>query len=109
MHCWSGSAEDAARSVALGLYLGIGGVLTFRNRGGLAESVVSTPRDRLLLETDAPYLAPVPHRGKRNEPSYLPLIAREVGALTGMSAADVEALTDRNADMLFPRLSGVAG
>ena len=108
MHCWSGSAEDAARSVSLGLYIGVGGVVTFKNRGDLARSVVCTPRDRLLIETDAPYLAPAPYRGKRNEPAYLPLIAQELGALTGLSAVEVGALTDGNADRLFTRMSAAA-
>ncbi|MBP6311071.1 MAG: TatD family hydrolase [Flavobacteriales bacterium] len=100
-HCFTGTPEQAARVVALGgFYLGIGGVITFPN-GGLAETMAVVGPDHCVLETDAPYLAPVPHRGKRNESSYIPLIAAKLASATGRSIEDIEALTTTNAERLF--------
>lgn len=106
MHCWSGSVDEARRYVGLGLHLGIGGVVTFKKSDDLREVVRSAPPERLVLETDAPYLAPVPYRGRRNEPGYLQYVADAVGLALDMSAADVAALTDGNALSLYPRLAG---
>ncbi|MFZ1333593.1 MAG: TatD family hydrolase [Flavobacteriales bacterium] len=100
-HCFTGTPEQAARVVALGgFYLGIGGVITFPN-GGLAETMAVVGPEHCVLETDAPYLAPVPHRGKRNESSYIPLIAAKLASATGRSIEDIEALTTTNAERLF--------
>jgi TatD DNase family protein len=96
MHCWSGTAEEARRARGLGLLLGIGGVVTYPKAGELPEAVVECPLGGLVLETDCPYLPPVPHRGKRNEPAYLPLIAARVAALKGVSVGEV-ALSTREA------------
>ena len=99
-HCFTGGVEQARRAVDLGFYLGIGGVATFKN-GGLEPVIRSAPPERLLLETDSPYLAPSPHRGKRNESSYLPLIAKKIGDLRGLEATAVATLTTDNARQLF--------
>ncbi len=101
VHCWSGTPEDAVRAVACGMHLGFTGIVTFKDAGPIRESARAIPLDRLLIETDAPYLAPLPHRGKRNEPAYLPLVARAVADARGMSAAEVAALTTANAEALF--------
>ncbi|MDZ4714694.1 MAG: TatD family hydrolase [Cytophagales bacterium] len=99
-HCFSGSIEQAKTIMGMGFYLGIGGVATFKN-GGLDAVLPSLPLDKLVLETDSPYLAPVPHRGKRNEPSYLELIAARVAALMGLRVEDLQEATTRNASNLF--------
>lgn len=99
-HCFSGTAEQAKRVVELKFYLGIGGVSTFKN-GGLATILPEINLDDLLLETDCPYLAPVPHRGKRNEPAYLPLIAQRVADIKKTAVAEVANITTRNTRSLF--------
>ncbi|PJJ59588.1 TatD family hydrolase [Hymenobacter chitinivorans] len=99
-HCFSGSPEEAARVLRLGFKLGIGGVATFKN-GGADKFLPDIALEHLLLETDCPYLAPVPHRGKRNEPSYLPLIARRVAELLRKDPAEIAEATTRNAQALF--------
>lgn len=99
-HCFTGSVAQAERVIALGFYLGIGGVATFKN-GGLAPVIEQVERDRLLLETDAPYLAPVPYRGKRNESSYLPKVADKIAELWKTSVEEVGRQTTANAWQLF--------
>ncbi len=99
-HCFTGDLTQAGRAVDLGFYLGIGGVATFKN-GGLEEVIRQTDRNRIVLETDAPYLAPTPHRGKRNETAYLPLIAKRIADLWESSPAEVGAVTSANARQLF--------
>lgn len=101
MHCWSGTVEEAQRARELGFLLGVGGVLTYKKPGDLATVVAETPLESLVLETDAPYLTPAPHRGKRNEPGYLPLIARRVAELQGISEEEARAATRENARRLF--------
>ncbi|MBI3909701.1 MAG: TatD family hydrolase [Armatimonadetes bacterium] len=103
-HCWSGGAEEARRAVDLGFCLGIGGVVTFKNARDLHAIAAQAPGDRLVLETDAPYLAPTPHRGRRNEPAYLTLVAARVAELRGTPVATLAAATTANAGRLFPRL-----
>lgn len=101
MHAYAGSYETFLRLQRYGDWsLGIGGVVTFRN-AKLAEVVRQTPLDRLVLETDAPYLTPVPHRGERNESTYIPLIAAKVAELKGLAPDEVAAVTTRNAERLF--------
>ncbi|HUN01781.1 MAG TPA: TatD family hydrolase, partial [Niabella sp.] len=97
---FSGSLELAKSIIKEGFYLGIGGVLTFKN-AGLAEVVTQLPMEYLILETDAPYLAPVPYRGKRNEPAYIPLVAEKLAALKSTAIEEVETLTTKNAMELF--------
>lgn len=104
MHCWAGTAAEAERALSLGLYLGIGGVLTFKNAGELRDIARTAPEDRLLVETDAPYLAPVPHRGKRNEPAYVALVAQALAQLRDIPLEALAKTTSRNAETLFPRL-----
>ena len=99
-HCFSGSAEQAARAVALGFLLGIGGVATFKN-GGLDRVLPGVALEHLVLETDAPYLAPVPHRGKRNEPAHVALVAERLASWYGTTAHAVGKATSANAARLF--------
>ena len=99
-HCFTGTPEEAERAIDIGLYLGIGGVSTFKN-SGVGKVVSSLPLESLLLETDAPYLAPVPHRGRRNEPSYLLLIARYLAALKETNIEIIADVTTQNAEKLF--------
>ena len=100
MHCFGGSVQEAQRAVEMGFHLGIGGVVTFKN-ATLADVVKAVPLERLLLETDAPYLSPVPHRGQRNEPSYIPLVAQRIADLRGISLAEVADVTSASARELF--------
>jgi len=100
-HCFTGSKEQVKRILKYeNFYFGIGGVLTYKN-AGLAEVVGDIPLDRLLLETDAPYLSPVPFRGKRNEPSYLIEMVSKLQEILGLSAAEIEKHTSDNAVRLF--------
>lgn len=99
-HCFSGDAAQAKRIIAMGFYLGIGGVATFKN-GGLDKVLPEVPMDRIVLETDSPYLAPVPHRGKRNEPSYIPLIANKVCELMNVAVEELQKTTSANAGKIF--------
>ena len=99
-HCFTGNETQARRAIDLGFHLGIGGVVTFKN-GGLSEILREIPRDRIVLETDAPYLAPAPKRGKRNEAAYLPLIAKKIADLWEASIEEVAAITSENARQLF--------
>lgn len=99
-HCFSGTVEQAEEIISLGFLLGIGGVATFKN-GGLDKVLPSIGLDKLVLETDAPYLAPVPYRGKRNSPQYIPLIAHKIGELTGNPIDVVSETTNLNAVSLF--------
>jgi TatD DNase family protein len=100
MHCFGGSVQEAQRAVEMGFHLGIGGVVTFKN-ATMAEVVKAVPLERLLLETDAPYLSPVPHRGQRNESAYIPLIAQRIADLRGISLDEVAEQTTANARALF--------
>lgn len=99
-HCFSGTAEQAQRIIKLGFLLGIGGVATFKN-GGLDKVLPEIALEHLVLETDSPYLAPVPYRGKRNEPSYIPLIAHKLADIKKISIDDVRTVTTSNALKLF--------
>ena len=102
LHAFSGSAETFDRLQRLGgdWYVGIGGVLTFK-KASLAETVKRIPLERILLETDAPYLTPTPHRGERNESAYIPLIAAFLARQKGVSVEEVAAVTTANAQRLF--------
>lgn len=100
MHCFGGSVQEAQRALEMGFHLGIGGVVTFKN-ATMADVARIAPLDRLLLETDAPYLAPVPHRGQRNESAYIPLIAQRIADLRGITLDEVEKTTTASARALF--------
>lgn len=104
MHCWAGGVEEALRTVKRGYSLGIGGTLTFKNAENVRQSVLAVPLESLLLETDAPYLAPVPHRGKQNEPAYTRLVADRMAELLGLSLLEIAKQTTQNANRLFPKL-----
>lgn len=99
-HCFTGTVAQAERAVGFGFYLGIGGVVTFKN-GGLEPVLRELPRERILLETDAPYLAPAPKRGKRNETSYIPFVAQKIADLWETSPEAVGRQTNQNAWQLF--------
>jgi TatD DNase family protein len=101
IHCFTGGLAEAEHALAYpGWMLGIGGVATYKN-GGLDAVLPHVPLERILLETDSPYLAPVPHRGKRNESSYVALVAARVAELTGAHVDDVARQTTQNAARLF--------
>ena len=101
MHCWAGTWAQAEQSLELGMYLGIGGVVTYPKDTDIHEAAIKCPAERLLLETDAPFLTPVPHRGKLNEPSYLRLIAQRIADLRGISIEELNEITTANAERLF--------
>ncbi len=100
-HCFTGDAAAAARALTTGFYLSIPGVVSFPKAEPLRVALAQVPADRLLVETDSPYLAPVPHRGKRNEPAYVARVVDRVAAARGVTPQVVGAQTDRNFDALF--------
>jgi TatD DNase family protein len=107
LHCFSAGPEIAARAFSLDLVVGLGGILTFKNARALHETAADLPLDRIVLETDCPYLAPHPHRGKRNEPAYVGLVAAQLAALQGRTPAEVAAVTTANVRRVFgERLRG---
>jgi TatD DNase family protein len=99
-HCFGGNAAQAGRAINLGFLLGIGGVITYKN-SGLQQVVEQTDMSHIVLETDAPWLPPVPHRGHRNEPAYLPLIAAKVAEIKHIPVSEVADITGRNAGRVF--------
>ena len=99
-HCFSGNYEQAREIIAAGFYLGIGGVLTYKN-AGLAEVIEQVELEYLVLETDAPYLTPVPYRGKRNESSYIKYIIEKLALIKNVSIEEVAAITTANAEKIF--------
>lgn len=99
-HCFGGTVEEAKQIIDLGFYLGIGGVVTYKN-SGLKEVLQQLSLENLVLETDAPYLTPVPHRGKRNEPSYIKLICESVALALGKTPDEVAEITSANALKVF--------
>jgi TatD DNase family protein len=106
LHCFSAGPEVAERCFRLGFHVGLGGVLTFKNARALQETAKELPLDRIVLETDAPYLAPHPHRGRRNEPAYVALVAERLAELHGRAPVEIAEITTANARALFgPRLS----
>jgi TatD DNase family protein len=101
IHCFTGDAPAARAYLELGLFISVAGVVTFRNAEAIREAVRIVPRDRLLVETDSPFLAPIPHRGKRNEPAYVVETARKVAELWGASLDEVSRATTENVKRLF--------
>ncbi len=100
LHCFPGNTQQAREAIAMGFLLGIGGIITFK-KSIMAEVVRETGPAHLVLETDAPYLSPVPFRGKRNESSYIPLIAQKIEEITGIDLKKIEEITTQNAINLF--------
>jgi TatD DNase family protein len=99
-HCFSGNKEQAEQIIHLGFYLGIGGVLTFKN-SGLDKVLETISIDHVVLETDAPYLAPVPFRGKRNEPAYLKYVVEKLAGIKNVGKEEIASVTTANAEKLF--------
>lgn len=101
MHCFSGSAETAREIVAMGMYVGFTGVVTFKNAKKALKALETVPLDRLLVETDCPYMAPEPNRGKRNYSGYLPYTVAAMAAVKGVSPDEMTEITAENAERLF--------
>ena len=99
-HCFGGSVREAEEIIAMGFYLGIGGIITYKN-SGLEKILPSVGLQYLVLETDSPYLAPVPYRGKRNEPRHLTQVAMKLAEITNTSVEEVDSVTTRNAEQIF--------
>ncbi len=99
-HCFSGSKESAEQIISMGFHLGLGGVLTYKN-AGVAEAVKDIPMEYLVLETDAPYLAPVPYRGKTNEPAFMLEVAKKLAEIKSLPLHEIAAITTSNAEKLF--------
>jgi TatD DNase family protein len=99
-HCFSGTLEQANKIIELGFYLGIGGVVTFKN-GGIDKILPEIDLNHIVLETDSPYLAPAPNRGKRNEPAFIELVAKKISELKNISIEEVGSVTTQNALNLF--------
>jgi TatD DNase family protein len=104
LHCFSSSAQLAEKALELGLYISLSGILTFKNAVDLRDTAAKVPMDRLLVETDAPYLAPVPKRGKRNEPSFVVHTAAKLAEVKGVSAEELAETTTANFLKLFSRV-----
>jgi len=104
IHCYSYSRELADVFLDMGFYFGIGGVVTFKNGRKLKETVEYLPMDRILLETDSPYLSPVPNRGKRNDSRNLPYVAAQIAQIKGITEDEVERVTTENALRLYPMI-----
>jgi len=108
LHCFSSGRELARTGVALGGYVSFSGILTFRNSEDIRSTAAEVPHDRLLVETDAPYLAPVPLRGKTNEPSYVVHTAKVLGEIIGVSREKIDTITTENFFRLFSKAASVA-
>jgi len=104
LHCYTGGAELARRAVALGCYIGFTGIVTFKNSGDLREIAKNVPADRFLIETDSPYLAPLPYRGKRNEPAYVVEVAKTLAVVRGVSVDEIARQTTENFFKLFSKV-----
>ena len=100
-HCWSGDASHARRAVAMGATLSFAGTVTFKNANDLRDAAEATPLDRIVIETDAPFLTPHPHRGKMNEPAFVRFVAEEIARVKSVGLDEVEQATTRNAANLF--------
>lgn len=101
LHCFTGSAGFARKVLDLGFFISFSGIVTFRNAAAVHEAARLVPDDRLLIETDSPLLAPAPHRGKPNEPAFLPLVAEALARVRNTTAAHIADITARNAATLF--------
>ena len=106
-HCFTGGPEEARRCLDLGTSLSFSGIVTFKTAGDVREAAALAPLDRILVETDAPFLTPVPHRGRPNGPAYVPIVGAAVAAAKGLPVEDVEAATWANTAALFALASGL--
>jgi TatD DNase family protein len=104
-HCFTETAEVARAALDMGFYISFSGILTFKNAADLREIAGWVPLDRVLIETDSPYLAPAPHRGKTNNPSYVPWVAKQIAELRGMTSEQIAEITSKNFDILFKKNS----
>ena len=104
IHCYSYSKEMALEFIKMGYYIGVGGVVTFKNAKKLIETVEAIPLTRILLETDCPYMAPEPYRGKRNSSLYLPYVVERIAQIKGVTPEEVERVTENNARTLFSKV-----
>jgi TatD DNase family protein len=105
-HCFTETLETARAALDLGFAISFSGILTFRNAQSLREVAAFVPLDRCLIETDSPYLAPVPHRGKTNMPAFVPFVAAELARVKGLSIEEIAAATSTNFERVFPRVVG---
>jgi TatD DNase family protein len=105
LHCYTGGEDLCQRALALGAFVSVSGILSFKSAREVRAVIANVPLDRLILETDCPYLAPVPMRGRRNEPAYLQHVAEALGALMGVDTETVKAVTTQNAERLFAKVS----
>jgi TatD DNase family protein len=101
VHCFSGTPEQALELIKMGFYIGIDGPVTYPNAQALKDTVKQIPLEKILIETDSPYLPPQKYRGTRNEPAYVPLVAAEIALIKGINIKDVENITSENAQSLF--------
>jgi TatD DNase family protein len=101
-HCFTGGPDEARRCLDLGAFLSFSGIVTFKSATDVQEAAVLCPDDRLLIETDSPYLAPVPHRGKPNRPALVTVVGEAVAALRGQTSAHVAAVTTAAVSVAFP-------
>jgi TatD DNase family protein len=104
-HCFTETAEVARAALDLGFYISFSGILTFRNASDIRDVASFVPLDRMLIETDSPYLAPVPHRGKTNSPAFVPWVAEQIAAIKGVPVEDIARTTSANFDILFNRVA----
>lgn len=103
-HCFTESMDVAKAALDMGFYISFSGIVTFKSAQALRDVASFVPLERMLIETDSPYLAPVPHRGKTNNPSYVPHVAQQIAQLKGIAVEDVAMVTNRNFDQLFSRV-----
>ena len=101
VHCFNASKEILREIMDMGFYVSYGGAVTFKNANGLLEAVKNTPLDRIMLETDCPYMTPVPYRGKTNFPKYIPIVAQKIAELKNISVEEIEIITTQNAQKFF--------
>ncbi len=101
LHCFTGGPDEVDRCLRAGMYVSFSGIVTFKNATDVRAAASRCPLDRLLVETDSPFLAPVPHRGRSNEPSYLPLVGEAIAAVKGCRVDEIMERTAANAAMVF--------
>lgn len=104
LHCYTGGARLAQRGLALGAYVSVSGILSFKSASEVRDVIADIPMERIILETDCPYLAPMPMRGRRNEPAFLVHVAEALARLKGIDVEDVKQITDANARALFAKV-----